>query len=323
MVFDLDVLKIDPAQQLEKLSKFITEQMKAVFRRKGVIVGLSGGVDSACIAAVAVHALGKERVVGLVLPETESNPVSSEFAEKQAQALGIEHRQIFITPTVDSVVQYKWRDEFIQKLIPEYRHGYKYNIALPTDLLERDTYSFYSLQVQMPGGEIKKKRLNLEEFRTITSFANIKIRARMLHLYAEAERRNLLVIGTTNRTEYILGDFCKYGDGGTDIEPLTHLYKNQIYQLAEYLKVIPEIINRQPSPDTFSLPVNDQEFFFRIPFAKLDHLLYAWEHDVPMSDTANVLGISEDAVNRVFKDFASKHRATAHLREMPKEEWVD
>ena len=139
----------------------------------------------------------------------------------------------------------------------------------------------------------------------------------MLHLYAEAERRNLLVVGTTNRTEFILGDFCKYGDGGTDIEPLTNLYKNQIYQLSEYLEVIPEIINRQPSPDTFSLPVSDQEFFFRIPFAKLDYLLYAWEHNIPINNVANVLDISDDAVERAFKDFASKYRATAHLREVP------
>ena len=202
-------------------------------------------------------------------------------------------------------------------MIPEYKPDYKYNITLPTDLLERASYSFYLLQVQMPDGEIKKKRLNMEEFRTITSFANIKIRARMLHLYAEAERRNLLVAGTTNRTEFILGDFCKYGDGGTDIEPFTHLYKNQIYQLSDYLEVIPEIINRQPSPDTFSLPVSDQEFFFRIPFEKLDHLLYAWEHEVPINDVANVLDISEDAVERAYKDFTTKNRATAHLREVP------
>ena len=316
MSFNLDVLKIDPAQELENLSKFIMEQLKVVFRRKGVMVGLSGGIDSACIAAVAVHAIGKEKVVGLVLPETESNPISSEYAIKHAQNLGIEHRQIDITPTVDSVVNYKWRDEFMQNLIPEYKPGYKYNITLPTDLLERDSFSFYNIQVQMPDGEIKKKRLNVDEFRTITSFANIKIRARMLHLYAEAERRNLLVAGTTNRTEFILGDFCKYGDGGTDIEPFTHLYKNQIYQLSDYLQVTPEIINRAPSPDTFSLPVSDQEFFFRISFDKLDHLIYAWEHEVPENDAAIVLDISEDAVKRAYKDFASKFRATAHLREV-------
>lgn len=314
MNFNLDVLKIDPVQELDKLSEFIVGQVNAVFRKKGVIVGLSGGIDSACIAAVAVHAIGKEKVIGLVLPESESNPISSEYAIKHAQALGIEHRQINITSTVDSIVKYKWRDEFLQKMIPEYKPGYKYNIILPTDLLERASFSFYRLQVQMPDGELKSKRLNLDELLTITSFANIKIRARMLHLYAEAERRNLLVAGTTNRTEFILGDFCKYGDGGTDIEPFTHLYKNQIYQLSDYLEVIPEIIDRQPSPDTFSLPVSDQEFFFRIPFAKLDYLLYAWEHDVPINDVANVLDISEDAVARAFKDFASKYRATAHLR---------
>jgi len=317
MNFNLDVLKIDPVQELDKLSEFIVGQVNA-FRKKGVIVGLSGGIDSACIAAVAVHAIGKEKVIGLVLPESESNPISSEYAIKHAQALGIEHRQINITSTVDSIVKYKWRDEFLQKVIPEYKPGYKYNIILPTDLLERASYSFYRLQVQMPDGELKSKRLNLDEFLTITSFANIKIRARMLHLYAEAERRNLLVAGTTNRTEFILGDFCKYGDGGTDIEPFTHLYKNQIYQLSDYLEVIPEIIDRQPSPDTFSLPVSDQEFFFRISFDKLDYLLYAWEHEVPTNEAAKVLVLSEDAVGRAYNDFASKYRATAHLREVPK-----
>ena len=142
MAFDLDVLKIDPAQELEKLSKFIMDQVRGVFRRKGIVVGLSGGIDSACIAAVAVHTVGKERVVGLVLPEKESNPVSAEFASKHAENLGIEYRQIDISPTVDSIFKYDWRDEFVQKLIPEYQPGYKYNITLPTDLLERDSYNF-------------------------------------------------------------------------------------------------------------------------------------------------------------------------------------
>ncbi|MDF1576135.1 MAG: NAD(+) synthase [Bacteroidales bacterium] len=317
MNFNLDVLKIDPARELDRLSGFIVDQMNAVYRKKGVIVGLSGGIDSACIAAVAVHAIGKEKVLGLVLPEAESNPISSEFAIKHAKALGIEHREIDITSTVDSIVKYQWRDEFLQKLIPEYKPGLKYNIVLPTDLLDRASFSFYRLQVQLPDGELKSKRLSHSELLTITSFANIKIRARMLHLYTEAERRNLLVAGTTNRTEFILGDFCKYGDGGTDIEPFTHLYKNQIYQLSDHLQVIPEIIKRQPSPDTFSLPVSDQEFFFRISFDQLDHLLYAWEHEVPAKEAAKVLDLSEEAVDRAYKDFASKFRATAHLRELP------
>jgi len=315
--FDLNVLKINPEKELERLSKFVIDQVRVVFRRKGIIVGLSGGIDSACMASIAVHAVGKENVVGLVLPEKESNPISSSYATKHAKELGIEHREIDITPTVNSIVKYNQRDEFIRNLIPEYEPGLKYNITLPTDLLERASFSFYNLQVQMPDGEIKKKRLSLDEFRTITSFANIKIRSRMLHLYAEAEARSLVVAGTTNRTEFILGDFCKYGDGGTDIEPLSYLYKNQIYQLSNYLNVTPEIIDRQPSPDTFSLPVSDQEFFFRIPFDKLDYLLYAWEHELAASEVASVLELDEEAVDRAYKDFTSKYRATAHLRDVP------
>ncbi len=139
----------------------------------------------------------------------------------------------------------------------------------------------------------------------------------MIHLYAEAEKTNSLVAGTTNKTEYLLGDFCKYGDGGTDIEAIAHLYKNQIYQLADYLGITREIIDRSPSPDTFSLPVSDQEFFFRIPFDKLDHLLYAWEHEIPAEKVSAVLGISNEAVGRAFTDFTTKSRATAHLRQMP------
>jgi NAD+ synthase len=318
MEFNLDVLKIDAAEETGKVTSFVAEQVAKVYRRRGVVVGLSGGVDSAVMCAIAVQAVGPDKVVGLVMPEKESNPISRQYAVSHAEELGIEFRQIDITPTVDTVVPYSWRDEYIKKLVPNYSPGCKYNITLPTDLLDRDSFNFYVLQVKLPDGTVEKKRLNLAEFRTITAFASIKIRARMIHLYAEAERRSLVVAGTTNRTEFILGDFCRYGDGGTDIEALARLYKNQIYQLADYLNVIPEICDRQPSPDTFSLPVSDQEFFFRIPFDKLDFLLYAWEHQVTLERTSKVLGLSNEAVERAFRDFTSKNLATKHLREMPR-----
>lgn len=317
MKFNSDILKIDPALENRRVADFIADQAKNVYRRSGVVVGLSGGIDSAVVAAIAVEAVGKEHVVGLILPEKESNPISSSFAAKHAKELGIEFREVDITPTVDSVGGYSKRDEYITSLIPGYEPGCKYNISLPADLLERDSFNFYVLQVQLPDGTIAKKRLGADAFRAITSFANIKIRSRMLHLYYEAERRSMIVAGTTNRTEMILGDFCKYGDGGTDIEAIAYLYKNQIYQIADYIKVIPEIIQRAPSPDTFSLPVTDQEFFFRIPFDRLDHLLYAWENNIPEDETAKVLDLPVEAVKRSFKDFTAKNRATAHLREMP------
>lgn len=318
MTYGLDILRIDAEREVDRLARFIVDETAAL-RRSGVIVGLSGGIDSAVMAALAVFALGPEKVVGLILPERESNPVSSEFAARHAQAMGIEHHVRDITATVDSVRPYAARDAYLQSLVPEYLPGCAYNISLPTDLLEREAFSIYMLQVRLPDGTIRKKRLGMEAFRTITAFANIKIRARMLNLYAEADRRSLVVGGTTNRTEYLLGDFCRYGDGGTDIEPLAHLYKNQVYQIAHHLGVTREIIERVPSPDTFSLPVSDQEFFFRIPFERLDHLLYAWEHRIPASETAAALGLGEDAVQRAFQDFTTKHRATAHLRQLPRD----
>jgi len=223
----------------------------------------------------------------------------------------ISHQLLIMYAVTDGVMSIS------KKIVPEYNSQCKYNITLPTDLLDRDAYTFYTLQVYMPDGTIKKKRLNFGEFRTVTAFASIKIRARMINLYWEAERRNMIVAGTTNKTEFILGDFCKYGDGGTDIEALSHLYKIQIYQLAEYMHIIPEIIERAPSPDTFSLPLNDQEFYFRIPFQKLDYLLYAWEHNISAAETAVALNLTEEAVKRAFRDFTVKSKSTAHLRKMP------
>lgn len=317
MKFGPDILRIDPEVQTDRIAGFLQEQVKSVYKRSGIVVGLSGGIDSAVMSELAVRAVGKDAVKGLILPEKESNPISSSYARAHAEKLGIEWKEIDITPTVDSVMPYAKRDEYISTLVPEYSPGSKYNISLPTDLLERDSFNFYVLQVQLRDGSIKRKRLGADAFRAITSFADIKIRARMIHLYHEAERNSLVVAGTTNHTEYLLGDFCKYGDGGTDLEAIAHLYKNQIYQLADYLGVTAEIINRSPSPDTFSLPVSDQEFFFRIPFDKLDHLLYGWEHGIGTLEVASVLGLSEDAVKRAYADFTAKSRATVHLRQMP------
>ncbi len=317
MAFSLDVLKIDPASETEKIARFVVEHTRNNFRRRGVVVGLSGGIDSAVMASLAVQAMGKENVLGLIMPEKESNPVSSRYAEAHANELGIETKKMDLTAAVDAVGSYERRDEFIAGLIPEYTPECKYNIRLPTDLLERSALNFYTLCVELPDGTLKKKRMDPTAFRALTSFANIKIRSRMIHLYFEAETRSMVVAGTTNRTEFLLGDFCKFGDGGTDLEPLSHLYKDQIYQIADHLDVTMDIRKRTPSPDTFSLPVSDQEFFFRIPFDKLDLLLYAWEHEMPASEAAAAIELDEDAVTRAFADFSSKYRATQHLRELP------
>ena len=148
-------------------------------------------------------------------------------------------------------------------------------------------------------------------------FKNMKLRMRMIQLYYFAEKKNYLVAGTTNKSEVAQGFFVKFGDGGVDIEPIAHLYKTQVYQLAKYLGVIEEILNRPPSPDTYSLPVTDKEFYFCLDFELLDLLLYAYENKVPKDQISVVLGLDSEQIERVFKDFRAKERATWHLREMP------
>ena len=109
----------------------------------------------------------------------------------------------------------------------------------------------------------------------------------------------------------------KYGDGGVDIEPIAHLYKNQIFQLAEYMGVIPEIIDRAPCPDTYSAPVTDEEWYFRMPFKQLDLLLYAWENESDIPEVCRAMNLTEEQVKRAFRDFASKNKTTEHLRRCP------
>ena len=314
-----NILEINSREECHRIEAFLRDELYSRYKRDGIVVGLSGGIDSAVMAALAARAVGSNNVFGLILPERESSPDSKKFAVMHGESLGIRMEEVDISDTVDSVGGYSQRDDYIKKLIPQFEPGYPYNIVLPTDLMDRNVFSFYRLQVKLPDGEIISHRLKADQFRTLTAFASIKIRARMIHLYWAAERNNCIVCGTTNRTEMILGDFCKYGDGGTDTEALSHLYKNQIYQLGEFLDVIPEIIDRTPSPDTFSLPVSDEEFFFRIPFEILDHLLYAWERGISVEQTAESFDVPADSVKRVFRDFDSKSRSTSHLREMPHE----
>jgi NAD+ synthase len=316
MKFHKDILKIDSESEVERICSFIREQTKAM-RREGIVIGLSGGIDSALCAALCVSALGKEKVFGLILPEKESNPISAEYAKKHADALGIDIETIDITSTLMGFGTYKKRDKVVKGVIPEFETGFKLKITLPADILARDAYNFFTLTVDDGSGNIKSARLGKNTLNGIVAATDSKQRTRMMHLYYYAELKNYLVCGTTNRSEVVQGFFVKYGDGGVDIEPLAHLYKTQVYQLSHHLGVIKEIIDRAPSPDTFSFIVSDEEFYFRMPYDKLDVLLFAWENDVPVSDVCVAMELEEEQVKRAFRDFGAKFNATRHLRELP------
>ncbi len=316
MAFSRDALRIDCEAEAQRIYSFIDRQVGDM-RKGGAVVGLSGGIDSALSAELCLRALGKDRVLGLILPEKESNPISAEYAERHARQMGIPAETIDITRTLEAFGVYDKRDRAVRAVFPEHDASWKTKIVLPADLLSRDAISFFTLKAEDAAGNRHSARLKNEQLRSIVAATNVKQRTRMVCLYRVAERENYMVCGTTNRSEAVQGFFVQYGDGGVDIEPLQHLYKTQVYRLAEHLGVIKEIIDRPPSPDTYSSVVTDEEFFFRMPYETLDLLLYAWENQAPAHEVSAAMGLTEEQVKRAFRDFTSKHSATRHLRRLP------
>jgi NAD+ synthase len=314
--FHKNILRIDYETEADRICAFIRQQVNAQ-KREGAVVGISGGIDSALAATLCVRALGKDKVLCLILPEKESNPVSAKFASKLAKKLNVNTITVDITSTLRGFGTYTKRDDVIRGIFPEYNQEYKSKIVLPADLLARDAFNVFSLIIEDGKGNVKSARLDTRSMLGIVAATNTKQRTRMIYLYFYAEMNNYLVCGTTNRSENVQGFFVKYGDGGADIEPIAHLYKMQVYQLAEYLGVIKEIRERAPSPDTFSFVQSDEEFYFRMPYDILDPLLYAWENQVPPAEVCKAMALTEEQVKRAFRDFNAKANATKHLHTMP------
>jgi len=316
MSFSKDILKINCASEADRIVVFIRDQMQSM-HRKGIIIGLSGGIDSALSASLSVKAIGKEKVLGLLLPDRESSPQSAEFASRHAKQLGIETITVDITPVLEAFGTYEKRDAVAKAIFPEFGAGHKLKITLPSDILNKESINYFTLTTIDPEGITKTTRLNNEQAQGIIAATCTKHRTRMMTQYYFAEKNNYLVCGTTNKSEALQGLFVKYGDGGVDIEPIAHLYKNQVFKLAAHLGVIEEIIGRAPCPDTYSAPVTDEEWYFRMPFKQLDLLLYAWENKVDISEVCRVMELAEQQVMRAFRDFNNKHNATRHLSQLP------
>ena len=312
--FGKDILRINPEAETQRICDFIREMALKNFKRKGAVVGLSGGIDSALVVELAVRALGRERVLGVFLPEKESNPISLEYGEKQAAKLGIETVKVDITENLESFGVYRRRNAIIKQVVPEFDDTLKFHVTLPQNLLEKDRFNYYSITVEGKDGQRETKRLSGSDWLEIYACQNIKQRTRMIQLYYYAEKHNYVVTGTTNKSELLQGFFLKFGDGGVDIEPIAHLYKSQVYEMSKYLGVTQEIIDRPPSPDTYSLPVTDKELYFCIDYELLDLLLYAYENDVPRQAISRTLSLNELQIDRVFRDFKAKEQATWHLR---------
>ncbi len=311
-----DALRLDPAREAERITAAIRRQIGAELRRRGAVVGLSGGIDSSVCAALCARALGPDRVLGLFMPEYDSSPESLELGRMLAGHLGIPSELEDVGPVVEAAGCYRRRDEAVRSVFPEYGPGYKCKVVL-SDLLGNERYRLSSLVIQSPSGRPVRKRLPLVAYQQIVAATNFKQRVRKMMEYYHADRLRYAVIGTPNRLEYDQGFFVKNGDGSADVKPIAHLYKTQVYQLAEYLE-IPEVIRRRPpTTDTYSLEQSQEEFFFSLPYDQLDLCLYARDHGIPCAEAAEQVRLTPEQVQRVYDDIDAKRKAAQYLHAGP------
>ena len=316
MPFSRDVLRLDAAKAIDSISAAIRAQVHKVLRRKGAVVGVSGGVDSSVCAALCARALGKENVLVLFMPDRDSSKDSLRLGRLLAQTFDLPSRVEDIEPALTAAGCYERQLEAIRMVFPEYGEGWKSKITIPS-ILAGDRLNLFRLEVETPAGERRSERMGPAAYLQLVAATNFKQRTRKMMEYYHADRLSYAVCGTPNRLEYDQGFFVKGGDGSADFKPIAHLYKTQVYELARALGVPDEICSRQPTTDTFSLPQSQEEFFFALPYDKMDLCLYGLNHGVPPSEVAGAVGITPEQAERVYKDIESKRRTTAPLHMSP------
>ncbi len=315
--FDQRSLELDAAGEVDRIVAFLQENVLHRLHRQGAVVGISGGIDSSVALALCARAFGPQRVVGVLLPERESSPESAQLAHLLADRFAVQTMTEDISAALDGAGCYRRRDEAVKRVFPDFEPDWKSKITLPGNLLQEDRLNIFSLTVIQPDGSEHTQRLPLREYAQIVAASNFKQRARMAMLYYHAELRNYAVIGTPNKNEHDMGFFVKYGDGGADINPIGHLFKSQVFQLARFLDVPVEIQQRPPTTDTYSAGSTQEEFFYRIPFKILDLVWLGYERGVDHAAIASTLNLTIDQVERVIADIERKRRATEYLRTHP------
>lgn len=309
-VLNDDILSFNRGTMAAQISDGIKIALRRL-RKRGLIVAVSGGIDSAVSAALCVQAIGSGKVYGLMLPESDSSSASITKGELLANHLGIEYEIQDIAPTLEAVGCYRRRDEAMRVTIPQYCADWKSKIVIQGGAEGR--LNHFRLVVQSPDGERFEARMRLNEYLQVVAATNFKQRVRKMVEYYHADRLNYAVIGTPNRLEYDQGFFVKNGDGTADIKPLAHLYKSQVYALARHLQLPEVICNSTPTTDTYSLEQGQDEFYFALNYRDMDVALWCHNHGKPASVLEQELGLTPERAQYIYKDIENKRSATAAL----------
>lgn len=313
---DGSVLRIDLTAEVQRITAWVRQVLANPLRRRGLVVALSGGIDSSVCAALAVRAVGPQRVFGLLMPERDSSGDSEALGALVARHLGIAWQREHIGEALGALGCYRMRDDAIRRVFPAYGEGWRSKIVISGGI-EGGGINYFRLVVRGPDGPEQSQRLRLAEYLEIVAATNLKQRLRKTLEYTHADRLNYAVVGTPNRLEYDQGFFVKNGDGSADLKPVAHLYKTQVFAMAAHLGLPEAICNAVPTTDTYSLPQGQDEFFFALPYAQMDLALYARDHEMPAADLAVALGIDSARAQAIYADIDAKRRVAEYLRAPP------
>ena len=308
-------LSLDLESEAQRISSFIRQVLRTKLHRRGLVVAVSGGIDSSVCLELAVRTLGADRVFGLLLPETDSSSASLELGLQMVNHTGVSYEIKNIAPALEAIGCYEQRDAAIREVFPEYDGSWKNKIVISGGTA--GAINHFHLVVETPEGDLLKERLALKQYLQIVAATNFKQRIRKNLEYYHADRLNYAVIGTPNRLEYDQGFFVKNGDGAADIKPIAHLYKTQVYAMAKHLLLPENICSTTPTTDTYSLEQGQDEFYFALPYKQMDAALWCYNHGIPEVEIAEYLHTTLEQAQAVYRDIAAKRRATAYLHTPP------
>jgi NAD+ synthase len=309
----LEALNIDPEKESAKIADWIRHSVPQEFKRQGLVLGLSGGIDSSTVAGLAAKALGPKKVLGLLMPERHSSDDTLDISRSVAEAFEMDYLHEDITEALEAHKCYERQHDAIRKVLPEFKDDWKFKIVLP----DGSGLRYFSVVAETASGEIIKKRLSSKAYLQVVAATNFKQRIRKMFEYYHADRLNYAVAGTPNRLEYDQGFFVKLGDGSADIKPIAHLYKTQVYQIAEFLGVPDSVLNRPPTTDTYSLSQGQDEFYFSLPFDKLDICLFGYNNKLSDKEVMEAAGLNKEELDFVYRDIEQKRRTTRYLHLKP------